>query len=480
MNGTNGKNGNGNGNNRAIGYVRVSTQEQARTGISIPDQEARIKDYCKFAGLVLVDIIKDPGVSAGTPLAKRPGGAQLLKQIPEVGNVIALKLDRLFRNVDDCRQHVFAWDKADKCLHLIDFGGQAFNTKTALGRAFLTVASTFAELEREMASERIRYGMERLAIEGRYMGTRLPLGYRWDKETGKVVIDEDEAPAVREIFQLRAAGNSYDKIAELIAKKGYRGKNGTARIGNVVIRRMLQNRTYIGERELPDGDIVNLTYIEKPLIEEELFDQVQDTLKHHADRGGRNRYLLSGLLRCGLCSQPMIHNAVKNRGYADYICKGRKLWKDCKGVSTREAIAEDYIVEKFFQRVEGMDYSDAAQRAQARLATIQREAEGLRKKLARIEGQQDKLLKLHLEDKVDYDAYQRQDTTLAEQREGLLNELQLTEEADGQPPKWEGNIREDWLVMNTDERRKALRLFMDHVIVKPGRTSDRFEIVWKE
>ena len=87
----------------AIGYVRVSTREQAESGLSIEAQIRRIIQYCEFKELKLKEIIRDENVSAGIPLSEREGGKKLLaltQQKPYT--VVAIKLDRLFRDAHDC------------------------------------------------------------------------------------------------------------------------------------------------------------------------------------------------------------------------------------------------------------------------------------------------------------------------------------------------------------------------------------------
>ncbi|KAF0248631.1 MAG: site-specific recombinase DNA invertase Pin, partial [bacterium] len=84
---------------KAVCYVRVSTEEQAAFGYSIEAQEEKIKAYCLLNNLEIVKIIREEGVSAGKDLSTRPGGAQLLELVKkkQVNNIVAIKLDRIFR-----------------------------------------------------------------------------------------------------------------------------------------------------------------------------------------------------------------------------------------------------------------------------------------------------------------------------------------------------------------------------------------------
>ena len=86
---------------RAAGYVRVSTEEQATTGISLEAQRAKLEAYCLLRGLELAEVVEDPGVSAGKDLHARPGGARLLELVEKrvVGAVVALRWNaRRFAN----------------------------------------------------------------------------------------------------------------------------------------------------------------------------------------------------------------------------------------------------------------------------------------------------------------------------------------------------------------------------------------------
>lgn len=116
----------------AVGYIRVSTGKQ---DCSMEVQEERIQQYCKADGLELVEILREPAVSAANvKLAKRPVGSQVatgtfLSHTP-ARHIVALKLDRLFRNAVDALTHVEEWEKAGIHFHLVDFGGQAVNSST--------------------------------------------------------------------------------------------------------------------------------------------------------------------------------------------------------------------------------------------------------------------------------------------------------------------------------------------------------------
>ena len=202
---------------KAIGYTRVSTEEQANEGLSLDAQAERIRAYCKAQGLKLVELVRDEGISAAKPLAIRPGGAQLLAAV-EAGQaqaVVAVKLDRLFRDAVDCLSTVRGWNERGIALHLLDLGGSAFNSASALGRFFLTVMAGAAEMERNLISERTKSALAYKRAKGEWLGA-VPFG--WRLVGGVLVPEEGEQGIIAAIKRDRRARHL--SVRELAAKYG--------------------------------------------------------------------------------------------------------------------------------------------------------------------------------------------------------------------------------------------------------------------
>jgi len=221
-----------------VAYVRVSTEEQANEGVSLEAQEVRIRAYCQLRGLELVDVVVDAGVSAGKPLASREGGARVLDLVrrKQVGAVVALKLDRLFRNAADCLATVEAWDKASVSMHLVDVGGASFDTSSAMGRFFLTVMAGAAEMERNQIRERTSMAMQHKAARGELVGS-VPYGYQLAEDGVHVVAVEGEQLVLQAARELRAAGLSLRAVSAELARRGHMSRAGkpfvTAAIANM-------------------------------------------------------------------------------------------------------------------------------------------------------------------------------------------------------------------------------------------------------
>ena len=211
---------------KAIGYVRVSTEEQARGGISIDAQSASINAYCTLRGLELTEVVVDAGVSAGKPLATREGGQRLLDVVrrKDAQAVVAHKLDRIFRDAGDCLTVTQEWDHTGVSLHLIDLGGQAIDTATAMGRFFLTVMAGAAEMERNLVSERTKAAMAFKRSNGERVGA-VPYGYRLDDDGVSLVEEKTEQAVITEARRLRSAGLSLRAVAGELARKGFKARN---------------------------------------------------------------------------------------------------------------------------------------------------------------------------------------------------------------------------------------------------------------
>lgn len=230
--------------NGAILYLRVSTVEQLK-GISLEAQEERLRAYSIMNGLEIAagGVIREEGVSASVPLHKRPGGSKLLERINEGGtHVVALKLDRLFRDAEDALRQTKAWDKAGVTLHLIDMGGASLSTATAMGRMLLTTMAGFAELERNLISERTALSLAHKR-QHRQVFNHAPYGF---DVNGTVLIENPtEIGVVNLIRERRGDGWSLQMIATALNEDGVSTKLG-ARWYARTVKNILDSDMYDG------------------------------------------------------------------------------------------------------------------------------------------------------------------------------------------------------------------------------------------
>lgn len=210
-----------------VGYARVSTLEQAAEGVSLESQVSTMRAYATMRGLELAEIIIDAGVSGSIPLEDRPGGKRLVAATGrKIAGVIAVRLDRLFRDASNCLSVTNSWDKSGVALHLIDLGGQSIDTSSAMGRMFLTMSAAFAELERNLIRERTKAGMEQKKANGERYSRFTPLG-KVLLEDGVTLANEPQEQAIIGLArQLHNDGLSLRKIAEELNKQGHTNRAG--------------------------------------------------------------------------------------------------------------------------------------------------------------------------------------------------------------------------------------------------------------
>jgi site-specific DNA recombinase len=161
---------------KAIGYIRVSTEDQAREGVSLENQGSKIVAYADLHGLELVEVIRDDGLSGKS--LERPGFERLqgILDAGEAHAVIAYKLDRLSRKTVDILTILDTWDKRGIAFHCIQ---DRIDTTSAAGRFLVTILSGLAQMERDLISERTKDALAHKKRNREWCG-RIPFGYRID------------------------------------------------------------------------------------------------------------------------------------------------------------------------------------------------------------------------------------------------------------------------------------------------------------
>jgi len=207
----------------AVGYIRVSSEEQADSGLGLEAQRQRIEAFCTMKELVLTEVFEDAGVSGGKALSTREGGAALLRAVRRGREVVvAAKLDRLFRSVADAATTIADFDRKGIGLVAISEG---FDMTNPYGRAMAQMASVFAELERAMIRERTRNALGVKRCRGERISRHVPFG--WDfGPAGSLVENVHEQRAIRTMKALRAEGKSYRVIAARLEGEGIAPKQG--------------------------------------------------------------------------------------------------------------------------------------------------------------------------------------------------------------------------------------------------------------
>jgi len=161
---------------QVFGYVRVSTDEQAKEGVSLDAQQQQITGYTMMKGWPgVAEFFIEAGVSGSVPLSDRPEGKRLLEKLRPGDVVITAKLDRMFRSATDALATLEAIKEQGVALHMIDLGGDV--TGNGISKLVFTILAAVAENERDRIRERIREAKAHMATMGIFSGGRRPFGY---------------------------------------------------------------------------------------------------------------------------------------------------------------------------------------------------------------------------------------------------------------------------------------------------------------
>jgi DNA invertase Pin-like site-specific DNA recombinase len=223
---------------KVIGYIRVSTDEQAKEGMSLSFQRRKIEAYCELHDLYLLEILEDAGRSGRD--RDRPAYQQLLQRIidPDISGVIVYRLDRLTRSFGELGVMLETFKKHDASIFSVM---ENVDASTAIGRFVLGLLGLIANLEVDVLGELVATGMEEAKRQGLHVGST-PLGYQRGEQKGELVIDEKESEIVERIYHLRTAEQmSFRRIAEVLNEEGHPTKRG-GRWGSETVRLVWQRR----------------------------------------------------------------------------------------------------------------------------------------------------------------------------------------------------------------------------------------------
>jgi putative DNA-invertase from lambdoid prophage Rac len=201
------------------GYGRVSTSRQADEGESLDVQERQIAGYALMQGLAVDRMFIERGVSGSTPLGGRPQGAALLAALKAGDTVITAKLDRAFRSALDALDVLAKLKARNVSLHMIDLGGDV--TGNGISKLVFTILSAVAEAERDRIRERVGQVKADQHSRGRYLGGKVPFGFRVGDD-GALVADAGQQAAIEKANRMRADKASMRAILTALEAGGHR------------------------------------------------------------------------------------------------------------------------------------------------------------------------------------------------------------------------------------------------------------------
>ena len=324
-------------------YLRVSTEDQAREGFSLPEQRERLESFCKFKGYEIIDYYEDAGISAKTG-NYRPEFERLKNDIKakKVNTIVALKLDRITRSIYDWENLMTFLDENNAYLDCVN---DEVNTTSANGKMISRLLMSVSQNEIERTSERTKVGLAG-AIKCGHIPHVAPLGYK--HEDKRLVIDYSTKDIIVRIFDLYYNGYSYQKISNLFNEEKVLGKDNWR---DSTIQTILENEIYKGDF-VHGKRTKHPTYYEdvvEPIVSKEIWEDCQVQKKKNSRSYQRTlTYLYLQKLKCPKCGRILGGKATTKKNgkvYYYYYCN------DCK-VQFKENIITEYFNQLISELVE--------------------------------------------------------------------------------------------------------------------------------
>jgi site-specific DNA recombinase len=336
---------------RVVTYSRVSTEDQAKHGYSLPSQIEACRKYAEERGWTVVAEISDDGISGAT--LDRPGLDRIrdMAQARGIEAIIVYDLDRLSRKAVYQMLLEEELGKADVSIHYV----MGDYDDTPEGQFQKQIKAALYEYDRAKIRENMNRGKRSKARQGYVVGGgNIAYGYRYDGN-GHLVIEEREAQVVRMIFELYTNGEdlSISEVARRLTASPHKTYTGNKKwrpctVG-CILNKHRKKSEYTNARELRPKD--EWIPIPVPLIvNRATFEAAQRRLAHNRKfkrRKPRHRYLLSGMLSCAECGYAYVSTCSKYHRY--YYDSGK--YTDKKHPTSSSLLRADLVEEKVWEAV---------------------------------------------------------------------------------------------------------------------------------
>lgn len=306
----------------AYEYGRISSPNQVGNN-SMSAQTQAIHKFAEYNNIKIIKSYEDIAKS-GTSVIHRPGYQKMMSDLekhPEVKYIIVHNLDRLHRNTRE--QLNMIYELKAKGIGILTTSGLNTMDEDCMSE-ILDEAAAAEKYSRRLSKETMK-GLKINAEKMLHNGGTPPYGYTVGPDK-RLHIDEAKEPAVKRIFEMYAAGLSYDKIIDWLDNNGYKTAKGES-FGKTSIKSILENEKYCGNyfwnkrsgkdfrgmrnsHKLKDeNECYHVVGGVPAIVSEELFNKVQDRLRDNKSKirnhNGKNFYPMNGKVVCSKCGKPL-------------------------------------------------------------------------------------------------------------------------------------------------------------------------------
>ncbi|WHY76108.1 recombinase family protein [Neobacillus sp. WH10] len=347
---------------KVAAYIRVSTIMQVEEGYSLSAQKERLKAFAFSQNWEIVQFYVDEGLSAKD--MDRPELQRMLKGVRKgvFDIVLVYKLDRLTRSVIDLDKLLTEFSEHDV---MFKSATEVYDTTTATGRLFIRLVASMAQWERENLGERVRFGMQEKAREGKWTVSTPPLGY--NSEESVLKINPTEALIVKEVYSLYLQGMGMHKIARNLNERGLYTKKDKP-WAQSTIQYILTNPIYHGTTRynyrVNADQYFEVEGAVPAIITEEEFKLTQQMIekrKHTHPRQATSKFIFSKVLKCGRCGKTLIGKTSQSRrGEKVYYSYGYYCPNRQRSLCDLPLISQTLFEQKFIQMIELWDLHQEA------------------------------------------------------------------------------------------------------------------------
>ncbi|MEL6672594.1 MAG: recombinase family protein [Bacteroidota bacterium] len=461
-------------------WIRVSTDMQVEAE-SPEHHKQRALQYLQAKGWQHITTYELKGVS-GKDVRSHPEANRMLKDVAE-GNITGLvfsNLSRLARSTKDLLAFAEYFEEHDADLISLK---ESLDTSTSSGRLFFTIVAGMTQWEREQIAERVSASVPIRAKLGKSTGGQAPFGYKW--ENNQLVINEDEANIVRQMFELYLEYKRKRTVATMLNERGYRTRKGKL-FGYTSIVRLLTNSAFKGLRKTnyTKSRGKGLQWDVKPrsewvevrvpaIVTEDLWDKVNDLLeaqrKSKKKATKRGRHLFSSFIKCGCGGKMYVPgNSPK------YICQ-----------KCRNKIGEEDMEKIFHEKLK--DVLTDPQRIEewiGKLNSVIQEKDTERlfteKKAERLKTKMDNLMDLYHEGDLPKEDLKDRYVELHQQHEALSNTidrlkaeviaLEQHQSSSDYAIQHATKLYTSWPNLSFDEKRRAVEILTTHITISTDNT----------
>lgn len=455
-------------------YIRVSTEDQAREGFSLPEQEARLREFCAFRRYEIIKVYEDAGISAKND--KRPAYQEMMNDVrsKEINVIVAFKLDRLTRSVYDIEKLMNIVNEYE-CD--IDCLADESNTTTSNGRMVMRIMTSVSQNEIEKCSERTKLGMAG-AIKQGHIPNATPLGFKRDNK--KLVPDEATMGIVKRVFDLYLEGKSYKTIANIFNEEKVLGRDTWY---DTSMQFILRNPLYKGDY-VSGKNTKNPIYYEnvvEPIVSKEIWDECQYQKKRNARHYERTKtYLFTNKIKCKKCGCFLgNHGTEKKNGkkYYYYKCNECKTFfrepevEKLLKVFLVEILNKEQLMNNYYVPFIKSKYNN--------------KEEDIKKELRKLDKQIDRIKDVYLNGTLDRDYFEKDIKNIEYRKEELNKQLKEQQEYDNLNftlddlliiedkkeiesfTKPETNLfdLECWESLTREEKQKLIAKYIDYIII---------------